>query len=71
MNEVKIKTVKLVNGKTRKVVVTLSNKDKVIIEPCYESWMQYGSHEENLRKTVPIAERYNEWLHGGELPEMA
>ena len=52
----------------RKVKVTLSNKTVIYIEPCYESWEQYGGTREELWLTVPVAERYNRWLHGGAAP---
>ena len=51
------------NGE-RKVLVTLTNGTQVTIEPCHESWQQYGGNAEELWKTVRIAEEYNAWLHG-------
>lgn len=48
----------------RRVKVTLSNGHKVYIERCYESWEQYGGTIDDLRLTMPIAEKYNNWLHG-------
>lgn len=48
----------------RKIKVTLSNKTVIYIESCYESWQQYGGTENELWLTVPIAEKYNNWLHG-------
>ena len=50
--------------KRRRVKVYLSNGDHVYIEACYESWQQYGSTTENLWLTMPVAEKYNGWLHG-------
>ena len=50
----------------RKVKVKLSNKTTITIKSCYESWQQYGGTQDELWITVPIAEKYNEWLHGGE-----
>ena len=50
--------------KRRKVKVTLSNNTWIYIESCYESWQQYGGTIDELRLTVPIAEKYNNWLHG-------
>ena len=41
---------------------------EVTIEQCYESWSQYGAPRSVLWKTVPVAEHYNSWLHGGEEP---
>lgn len=50
--------------KRRKVKVTLSNNTRIYIESCYESWMQYGGTTSELFLTVPIAEKFNDWLHG-------
>jgi hypothetical protein len=50
----------------RKIKVTLSNKTKVYIEPCHESWEQYGGVVDELRITMPVAKKYNKWLHGGK-----
>ena len=52
--------------KKRKVKVTLANKTVIYIVPCYESWEQYGGTVEELKLTVPIAEKYNRWLHGND-----
>lgn len=49
--------------KGRKIMVKLSNGTRITIEPCYESWEQYGGTTEELYITMPIAERYNGWLH--------
>lgn len=69
MKKVHIKKIELqyVNQPNRRrVKVTLSNGDKVYIERCYEAWEQYGSTTENFFLTVPIAEKYNGWLHNEE-----
>ena len=50
----------------RKIKVTMKSGSKIYIEACYESWEQYGGTNEELWKTVPIAEKYNAWLHGEE-----
>ena len=50
----------------RKLKITLSNKTKVYVEPCQESWEQYGGTVDELRITMPIAQKYNKWLHGGK-----
>ena len=50
----------------RKLKITLSNKTIIYVVPCYESWQQYGGTIDELRLTVPIAEKYNRWLHGNE-----
>ena len=50
----------------RKIKVTLKNGTRIYIEACYESWQQYGGTTEELWLTVPIAEKYNAWLHGEE-----
>lgn len=53
--------------KRRKVKVTLGNGNIVYIEACYDSFEQYGGNNDELRATLPIAEKYNGWLHGKEL----
>lgn len=53
--------------KRRKVKVTLSNGTVIYIVACYESWEQYGGTIDELKITVPIAEKYNRWLHGDNL----
>lgn len=53
----------------REVVVTLDNETEIHIESCYESWQQWGGTDDELRTTVKVAERVNDWLHGiGEPP---
>lgn len=66
-NKLHIKKIDLLyvnQPKKRKVKVTLSNKTTIYIESCYESWQQYGGTTDELWLTVPIAEKYNNWLHG-------
>ena len=53
--------------KRRKIKVTLSNGTVIYIVACYESWQQYGGTIDELKITVPIAEKYNRWLHGENL----
>lgn len=53
--------------KRRKVKVTLSNNTRIYIESCYESWQQYGGNTDELYITMPIAGKFNKWLHGGNL----
>jgi hypothetical protein len=59
-------------GQTRKgdrmVKVGLSNGAVVKIVACYEGWQQYNATVEEKKLTMRIAERFNDWLHGGELP---
>ena len=65
--DVKIRKVEFLyvnQPKRRKIKVTLTNKTKIYIESCYESWQQYGGTTDELYITMPIAERYNGWLHG-------
>ena len=50
--------------KRRKIKVRLNNGTIIYIESCYESWQQYGGTQTELYLTMPIAERYNDWLHG-------
>lgn len=72
MKTIKIKKVELVGAsrkKNRKVKVTLTNGTKITIEPLYESWHQYGGTELELRLTVPVADKYNPWLHGADLED--
>ena len=65
--EYKVKKVELLyksQPKRRKVKCTLTNGTRIYIESCYESWAQYGGTTDELWATVPIAEKYNRWLHG-------
>lgn len=48
----------------RKIKCRLNNGTIVYIERCYESWQQFGGTTEELRLTMPVAEKYNGWLHG-------
>ena len=48
----------------RRIKVTFNDGEKAYIESCYESWQQYGATEEHLWESLPIAEKYNDWLHG-------
>ena len=48
----------------RKIKCTLTNGTRIYIESCYESWQQYGGTTNELFITMPIAEKYNDWLHG-------
>ena len=52
----------------RMVKVGLSNGAVVKIVPCYEGWEQYNATVEEKKVTISIAERFNNWLHGGEFP---
>lgn len=69
MSDPKIKKIELVGTRprNRKVKVTLSNKTKITIVACQESWEQFGGTRDELWLTVPIAEKYNAWLHGADL----
>lgn len=53
----------------RMVVVKLSNGSEVHIVACQESWEQFGATQDEMWLTVPVAKKYNDWLHGGEEPE--
>ena len=59
-------------GQTRRsermVKVGLSNGGVVKIVACYEGWQQYHATVEEKKVAMPIAERFNDWLHGGEFP---
>lgn len=48
----------------RKIKVILTSGNVVYIEKCYESWQQYGGTQDELWETMPIAKKYNGWLHG-------
>lgn len=71
MKKLYIKAI-IFSGQTRKrermVKVRLSNGAVVKIVPCYEGWQQYNATVEEKRANVRIAERFNDWLHGGEFP---
>lgn len=65
--EAKIKKIELLwqNVKSRRQVkVTLTNGHVIRIDRCHESWEQYGGTTEELWLTMPIAKKYNAWLHG-------
>ncbi len=65
-----IKSIRFIGENTknrRKIKVKLSSGSTISIEKCYESWEQYGGTESELFETMPIAEKYNNWLHGEEL----
>lgn len=67
--EIKIRRVEFLyvnQPSRRKIKVLLTNGARIYIEPCYESWEQYGGYKEELYITMPIAEKYNAWLHGEE-----
>ena len=69
MGTLKIKKIELIGQnrpKNRKVKVTLTNGTKITIVPCCESWEQFGGTTEELYVTVPVADKYNAWLHGAE-----
>jgi len=53
---------------SRKLKIKLSTGSTVTAESCYEGWQQYGGGEKELYVTMPIVEKHNEWLHGGERP---
>jgi hypothetical protein len=52
----------------RMLKVGLSNRSVVKIVSCYEGWEQFNATTEEKKLTVAIAEMFNDWLHGGELP---
>lgn len=52
--------------KRRKIKCILTNGTKIYIESCYESWQQCGGTIDELYLTMPIAEKFNSWLHGYE-----
>lgn len=66
INVKKIELLYINSRNRRKVKVTLTNKTVIYIEACHESWEQYGGTEKELWLTVPIAEKFNSWLHCNE-----
>ena len=67
MIKAEIKQIKLLykNVPTRRRIKVILTNGKVIhIIPCHESWEQYGGTQDELYMTMPIAEKYNTWLHG-------
>lgn len=48
----------------RRIKVEMTSGNSIYIVRCYESWEQYGGILEELQLTMPIAEKYNDWLHG-------
>lgn len=49
----------------RYIDVLLTTGNVIIIESDnYDSWIQYGGTPDELKMTAPIAEKYNDWLHG-------
>jgi hypothetical protein len=52
----------------RQLKITLSNGTIVRAEACYESWEQWGTTTDELFITMPIVEKHNGWLHGGNRP---
>ena len=66
--EIKISRVELLYWSQpgrRKIKVRLNNGTRIYIERCHESWEQYGGTTKELFVTMPIAEKYNGWLHEG------
>ena len=55
------------NNGDRKIEVTISNGTVITIVACQESWEQYGGTLDELYLTADVTERYNKWLHGGDL----
>lgn len=53
----------------RRIKVTMKSGNKIYIEPCYESWQQYGGCLEELQRTCDLAQKCNGWLHGKKMPK--
>lgn len=67
MIEIGIEKVELLNEndiENREVKVTMKSGSEIHIIACHNSWEQYGGLLEEEQATVPIAEKYNDWLHG-------
>lgn len=54
------------NVSRRKIKVKLNTGSTIYISPCYESFIQSNGSFEEFNVTVPIAEKFNDWLHGRE-----
>lgn len=50
----------------REIKVMLTNDTVITIAPCWESYQQYGGTVDEMLVTLPIAQKYNNWLHGEE-----
>jgi len=71
MKTLYVKTVSYLYEKTpsrRQLKIKLSNGTTIRAEACHESWEQWGGTTEELYVSMPVVERHNEWLHGGERP---
>lgn len=69
--ESKIKSIRFLGVNTkgnRRIKIKMTSGSTITIEACHESWEQWGGYQSELFETMPIAEKYNEWLHGGEMP---
>lgn len=66
----KIESIKpYVDGDTKEVHVSFNDGKTVKIAPCEENWEQYGSPVRHRWRTVAIAKKCNDWLHGkGDFP---
>ena len=70
MKQISIKNIKFLYNNIpsrRKIKVTLTNNVIVYIVPCHESYEQYGGNSDELYITLPIAMKFNGWLHGKDL----
>lgn len=73
MDDITIRSIEYLHEKQkskRQLKFTLSNGRKIYAEACYESWMQWGGTTSELFITMPITEAHNDWLHGGEKPDV-
>jgi len=71
MKTLYVKTISHLYEKTpsrRQLKIKLSNGTTIRAEACHESWEQWGGTTEELYVSMPVVERHNEWLHGGERP---
>lgn len=48
----------------RRIKVAMTSGNVITIVPCYESYEQFGGFDNELWETLPIAKKYNDWLHG-------
>ena len=53
--------------KNRKIKVTFTDGEVAYISPCCESWETWHCDFAHKQKAMPIAAKYNGYLHGGKL----
>lgn len=51
----------------RRIKVHLSNGNTAYISPCCESWEIYDCYLNEKYIIIPIAKKFNAWLHGKDI----